>query len=144
MSSNITTMPAASPIQTQGLHHLGLSVADIHACSEFFCRELNFIEVGEIPDYPARFVSDGTIMLTLWQVHSPETVPAFDRHHTIGLHHFALKVADKTALNTLHQHLSSLADVSIEFAPEPLRDGPLQHMMCSIPGGLRVEFITAA
>ena len=29
----------------------------------------------------------------------------------------------------------------VEFAPEPLNDGPVRHMMCRIPGGLRVEFI---
>ena len=31
-----------------------------------------------------------------------------------------------------------------ELAPEPLGDGPTQHMMCSIPGGIRTEFIAPA
>ena len=31
--------------------------------------------------------------------------------------------------------------VEIEFAPEALNNGRPQHMMCSIPGGIRVEFI---
>ncbi len=29
----------------------------------------------------------------------------------------------------------------MEFAPEPLGGGPAKHMMCAIPGGIRVEFI---
>ena len=32
----------------------------------------------------------------------------------------------------------------IGFAPEPLGDGPTQHMMCYIPGGIRMEFIALA
>ena len=35
-------------------------------------------------------------------------------------------------------------DVAIEFAPEPLNGGPTQHLMCNIPGGIRVEFIAPA
>jgi hypothetical protein len=32
-------------------------------------------------------------------------------------------------------------EVAIEFAPEALNGGPTQHLMCKIPGGIRVEFI---
>ena len=31
--------------------------------------------------------------------------------------------------------------VEIEFAPEALLDGALKHLMCNIPGGVRVEFV---
>jgi hypothetical protein len=57
------------------------------------------------------------------------------------LHHFALQVADVEALTHLHQRLAQLEDVTLEFAPEPLSGTPIQHMMCWIPGGLRVEFL---
>lgn len=125
---------------TQGLHHLGLTVPDIAETAEFFVGQLNFNVVGERPDYPAIFVSDGTTMLTLWQAADPATAVAFDRHRNVGLHHFALKVANQEALAKLHKRLAALKNIDIEFAPEALGKLPAVHMMCRIPGGLRVEF----
>ncbi len=61
----------------------------------------------------------------------------------IGLHHLALKVASTDALQTLHGKLQDANDVEIEFAPESLGGGPVKHMMTTIPGGIRVEFIAA-
>ena len=129
--------------KTQGIHHLGLTVKDIHETSGFFCDQLGFEVVGEKPDYPAIFVSDGTIMLTLWQAKNDSPAVLFDRHHNIGLHHFALKVADRRALESLYTELESQAGVNIEFKPEPLGQTSIMHMMCTIPGSIRLEFITA-
>lgn len=129
--------------RTQGIHHLGLTVKDVHETSSFFCKQLSFKVVGEKPDYPAIFVSDGTIMLTLWQAKSDSPTVSFDRHHNIGLHHFALKVADHETLETLYVGLEGNNGVDIEFKPEPLGQSGIMHMMCTIPGGIRVEFITA-
>jgi hypothetical protein len=39
--------------------------------------------------------------------------------------------------------LKATDGVKFEFAPEPLLGGPTKHMMCAIPGGIRVEFIAA-
>lgn len=129
---------------TQGIHHLGLTVKDIHETSRFFCDQLGFEIVGEKPDYPAVFVSDGTVMLTLWQAMGDRSAISFDRHHNIGLHHFALKVATRETLAVLYANLEHHAGVSIEFMPEPLGQTEIMHMMCTIPGGIRVEFITAS
>ena len=63
-----------------------------------------------------------------------------DRTNVIGLHHLALTVASDS-LDTLYERLQGTTDVSIEFAPEPLGDMPVRHMMCNIPGGIRVEFL---
>ena len=35
-------------------------------------------------------------------------------------------------------------DVTIEFAPEPLAGGPARHLMCRIPGNIRLELIAPA
>jgi hypothetical protein len=43
----------------------------------------------------------------------------------------------------LHAELAARRDAAIEFAPEPLGDTPLRHMMCRGPGGIRLEFIAA-
>ena len=126
---------------TQGVHHIGLTVPSLNETKEFFLNVLGFKQVGEKPAYPAVFISDGTIMITLWQATNPEMAIKFDRHNNIGLHHIALAVPDVERLNTLHQRLIEIESVAIEFKPEPLGDGPTQHMMCAIPGGVRVEFI---
>ncbi|MEZ5528717.1 MAG: VOC family protein [Porticoccaceae bacterium] len=125
---------------TKGIHHLGLTVRDIKQTSDFFKKQLNFIEVGGDPSYPSVFISDGTVMLTLWQAKDPDSATPFDRHHNIGLHHFALAVGDAAALEQLHRQLAGVDGVNFEFSPEPLGQTHFNHMMCTIPGGLRVEF----
>ena len=47
------------------------------------------------------------------------------------------------ALEAVHGQLARREDVSIEFAPESLGGGPIRHMMCRIPGNIRIEFIGA-
>lgn len=130
--------------KTQGAHHIGLTVPDIHATRDFFVDVLGYSVVGERPAYPAVFVSDGTTMLTLWQATDPANAVPFDRKSVIGLHHLALKVPDHEALEALGKALSTTNGVEIEFAPEPLGETSLRHLMCTIPGGIRVEFIAAA
>ena len=129
---------------TQGAHHIGLTVPDLAKTRAFFLDTLGFSQVGEVPDYPAVFLSDGTTMFTLWQAENPETAIAFERKNVIGLHHIALKVEDADALDALHDKLKATDGVEIEFAPESLGGGPTPHMMCFIPGGIRMEFIAPA
>lgn len=126
---------------TQGAHHIGLTVPNIDVTRDFFVDVLEFRQVGEVPDYPAYFLSDGTLLLTLWQAADPAHATPFDRKTNIGLHHFALKVDGLDALNAMHDTLSQTDGVEIEFAPEPLGGGPTQHMMVYIPGGIRMELI---
>ncbi len=125
---------------TNGVHHIGLTVPNLEKTRIFFLETLGYEQVGEVPDYPAVFLSDGSIMITLWQASNPAKAVPFDRKNVIGLHHLALTV-DTDALDTLHERLQGTADVDIEFAPEPLGDMPVRHMMCNIPGGIRVEFL---
>ena len=125
--------------QTQGVHHIGLTVADPEITAEFFIRLLGWSEVRRDPQYPAIYITDGILMITLWQVKSDHPV-AFDRKQNIGLHHVALTVEDFTTLDDIHNRLSE-HQISIEFAPETLRNGPARHMMCHEPGGVRIEFI---
>lgn len=126
---------------TQGVHHVGLTVLNLERARAFFLDTLGFRQVGAKPEYPAVFVSDGQILITLWQAAEPEQALPFDRRNHIGLHHLALRIADRAVLDALHARLVNTADVAIEFAPEPLGGGPSHHMMCAIPGGIRVEFI---
>ena len=126
---------------TQGAHHVGLTVPDLAVTKAFFLETLGFTQVGEKPDYPAVFVSDGTVMITLWQAKDPSSAVAFDRKNVIGLHHIAFKVESADALAGLHDKLKATDGVEIEFAPESLGGGDVRHMMCNIPGGIRVEFI---
>ncbi len=126
---------------TRGVHHVGLTVPDLAAARSFFLEALHYQQLGEVPDYPAVFLSDGGTMITLWQAEDSESAAPFDRKRVIGLHHVSLAVDNEVALKDLHQRLERRDDVEIEFAPEPLGGGPTQHMMTLIPGGIRVEFI---
>jgi catechol 2,3-dioxygenase-like lactoylglutathione lyase family enzyme len=129
---------------TQGIHHVGLTVPDLAAARRFFVEQLGHRELGGMPDYPAVFVGDGAVMITLWQVKDPSQAVPFDRTRNIGLHHLARAVEGQTALDTLYERLRGVADVEMEFAPELLGGGPTRHMMVRIPGGIRVEFIAKA
>ena len=129
---------------TQGAHHIGLTVPNLAETRAFFLNTLGFSQAGEVPDYPAVFLTDGSVMITIWQAENPDTAVAFDRKNVIGLHHFALKVGNADSLDVLHDKLKITDGVEIEFAPEPLGGGPTRHMMCSIPGGIRTEFIAPA
>ena len=128
---------------TAGAHHVGLTVPDLDAARAFFVDALGFEQVGAVPDYPAAFVSDGAIMITLWQAEDPANAVPFDRRANIGLHHLALRVGDPAALENLGRELGTRDDLEIEFEPEALGDSGLKHMMCRIPGNIRLELIAA-
>jgi len=126
---------------TKGSHHIGLTVPDLAATRNFFINTLGYDQVGEVPDYPAVFVSDGTLWITLWQAQDPSNAVPFDRKNNIGLHHLALIVENHEALNALNERLQNTEDVEIEFTPQQLM-GDVKHMMVYIPGGIRVEFLS--
>jgi catechol 2,3-dioxygenase-like lactoylglutathione lyase family enzyme len=127
---------------TCGLHHVGLAVPDLVAATGFFCDALGWWEVGRNEQYPAAFVSDGSVTLTLWLVSDPTTAVAFDRRANVGLHHLALTVDDEAALDVTFARVSRHPDVSIEFAPGPTRPGShRKHFICAMPGGIRLEFV---
>lgn len=124
---------------TQGAHHIGVTVSKLEESAAFFTKLLGWKEVKRRDDYPAIFVSDGNIMVTLWK-NKEEPPSGFDKNRNVGLHHVAFKVESESALNKLYGKLSD-ANVPIEFSPELLGKGPAMHMMCYEPSGIRVEFI---
>lgn len=132
-----------SNAKTQGAHHVGLTVPDIAEARAFFVEALGFEQVGEVPEYPAVFVSDGSVMITLWQAADPATAIPFDRRRNLGLHHLALRVAGESDLAALAAELDARHDTDIEFPPEALGATTLRHMMCRIPGNIRLELIAA-
>lgn len=129
---------------TCGVHHVGLTVSRLEDSAAFFTGLLGWREVRRDPEYPAVFVSDGSTLVTLWQVNDPEHAPAFDWKNHLGLHHLALAVDSPERLEALYGILAEADGVRIEFAPEPLRGGPAMHMMCYEPSGIRVELIYPA
>ncbi|NQZ30253.1 MAG: VOC family protein [Oceanospirillaceae bacterium] len=126
---------------TKGLNHLGLSVKDLNKTSAFFVELLGWQQSGLDLTYPRCAVSDGALKLTLWQVQNPAEVADFSRRKHLGLHHLALEMSSEQALDALYDQAKVYPGVSIEFAPEWLGAGPRKHMMCTEPGGLRIEFI---
>ena len=125
---------------TQGIDHIGLAVHNLADTRDFFIECLGWNLVGERPAYPAAFVSDGHVILTLWQVTNQDKLVAFDRKTNVGLHHLALRVGSEEALNDIFARVSAWPGVVAEFAPENLGEGPKRHAMVYEPGGIRLEF----
>ena len=143
MSTELTTEMATelpAGFATLGIDHIGLTVQDLEVTRDFFVDCLGWKQVGEKPDYPAAFVSDGNLVLTLWQVQDESNRVDFDRKANIGLHHLAIRVGSEDALNALYSRVSTWAGVRIEFAPEPVGRGAKRHTMIYEPGGIRLEF----
>lgn len=123
---------------TIGVHHIGLAVSRLEESAEFFTKLLGWEEVKRRDDYPAIFVKDDALMITLWQTQTEDPVK-FDRKKNVGLHHLALRVKSKEAL---FQTLDVLKanQIEIEFEPALIREGPSMHMICYDPSGIRIEF----
>jgi catechol 2,3-dioxygenase-like lactoylglutathione lyase family enzyme len=124
---------------TAGLDHLGLTVRNLAQTREFFKDCLGWKVVRENPDYPMAIVTDGQIVLTLWQAKT-EPLVEFNRKSNVGLHHLALKVKDEATFNLVFERASEWPGVRVEFSPEPLGTGPKRHTMLYEPGGIRLEF----
>jgi len=130
---------------TCGADHIGLTVPDLDAARQFFTQALGFDVVGGRPDYPAVFVSDGSITVTLWRALDPANAAPFDRKAHIGLHHLALRVVDDAALVKVYDRVRAHPSVTIEFAPIPVRpESAIRHFMFAMPGGIRIEMRGAA
>jgi len=144
MSQTATEKGESQQAITKGIHHLALNVKDLPTTLNFFEETLGFKKVGEMADYPAAFVSDGQIMIALFQTQNSQDAVDFDRKNNIGLHHFSLALQSLEELDQLNNKLSAAEGVTIEFPPEDLHGGPTKHMMCTEPGGIRIEFIVPA
>lgn len=131
---------AQEPTLTTGFNHIGLTVSDLDLSTRFFVEALGWKQVGGDPDYPAKFVSDGNMFITLWQVEDPAKAIKFDRKNNIGLHHLAITVASFEALDTLYARIKAFEGVEVEFSPELAYGGPGKHMMIREPSGNRLEF----
>jgi lactoylglutathione lyase len=100
---------------------------------------LNFKVTGRDENYPAVFMSNGEMSLTLWQ--TDENSIEFNRKLNVGLHHLAIQVTSFEALEELHKALQKHPGVVIEFAPEFAYGGPAKHMMIREPSGNRLELV---
>ncbi len=124
---------------TQGAHHIGLTVSKLEESANFFVSLLGWKEVRRNEEYPAVYVSDGTMMVTLWTI-KEQPSNQFNKNRNVGLHHVAFQVGNENDLNDIHEKLIT-NEIQIEFSPELLGQGPAKHLMCYEPSGIRVEFI---
>ena len=133
--------PKPGPV-TAGAHHLGLTVPNLNQAVDFFVMTLGFELLEERPAYPAAFVSDGTIMLTLWQAQIDPPTP-FDRKKNLGLHHFALRLRPGVSLEDAAARVAAHEAVDLEFSPEPIGTGPYRHIMFKFADAFRMEIVGA-
>lgn len=134
-------IPAAHATQepTGGVDHIGLSVSDLTASTNFFVDVLGFKIFGEDAKYPAVFLTNEKMRLTLWQTN--EDAIQFNRKTNVGLHHLAIRVTSFDALDALYVTIQKMPSVIIEFSPELSYGGPAKHMMVREPSGNRIELI---
>ena len=130
-----------NPVKIGDVDHIGLAVKNLEVTLQFFTDDLGFELAGRDEGYPSAFVVNDHVMVTLWQVKTPSESVPFDRRKNIGLHHLALRVDSEADLNQLYEQLKKVEGVRIEFAPEPLGNSAIKHMMLYEPGGIRLEFI---
>ena len=127
-----------NPPITNGTHHIGLTVSRLEESAAFFVGLLGWKEVRRNTEYPAIFVSDGNIMVTLWAAKEQPPIE-FNKNKNVGLHHVAFQVGSEAILNSLYENLKD-NKIQIEFGPEVLGTGPAKHMICYEPSGIRIEF----
>lgn len=125
---------------TAGISHVGLSVSDLEASYKFF-QVLGFNKVGGSESYPSYFISDGSSLITLWQT-DPNPTP-FNRRTNVGLHHLAIKVSSREALDAAYCLIKDVEGVRTDgegaFPPSELTGTPLTHTIVYEPSGNRIE-----
>lgn len=121
---------------TKGVNHIGLTVSNLEESAGFFTDLLGWKVVKRRSDYPAIFVSDGYIMITLWLEKSKNFIP-FDRKSNIGLHHLAIEVESDEMLSLVYNTIKN-AMIEIESGPTVIDSA--KHFFCIEPSGIRVEF----
>lgn len=124
-----------------GVHHVGLSVLNLEESEEFFVKHLGFEVFKRDSEYPAVFLKNTEVVITLWRVKNPGEAIKFNRKGNVGLHHLALSVDSFESLQSIYKKMKSIKNVKIEFSPELLGAGPAKHMMMYEPSGNRIEFI---
>ena len=125
---------------TSGISHIGLSVESLEKTFDGFFAKLGFKQVGGDPNYPSKFITDGKVMVTLWQLNKNDDKNDFNRKKNVGLHHIAFKVDSKEKLDSTYNIVKDLKDVKIEFKPQEIKELKWWHFMCYEPSGIRVEF----
>ena len=129
-------------VRTAGFSHVGLSVLSLNDTYNFFDK-LGWEQIGGDEKYPAKFISDGESIITLWQIPSKgfwQKPTLFDRKKNVGLHHIALKVDTKEELYNLYEKVKQIDGAKIEFEPQEIPGFGWWHFMCYEPSGIRVEF----
>ncbi|MEK0338550.1 MAG: VOC family protein, partial [Nitrosopumilus sp.] len=101
---------------TKGAHHIGLTVTKLEESATFFTSLLGFKEVRRDDGYPAIFISDGKVMVSLWKNKEEPSIP-FNKNRNIGLHHVAFVVEKERDLTHIYEKLVK-NKIIIEFPPE--------------------------
>ncbi len=109
---------------TCGVLHFGLTVPDLDLARAFICGVLGFDEVGGVPAYPSIFVSDGTILLTLWRAADRST-----RQYSACT--ISRSPWDDDALEAAWAKVSAHPKLVVDVAPGPIRAGSATcHSSC--------------
>jgi glyoxylase I family protein len=125
---------------TPVIHHVGLSVRDIEASTDWYVRVLGLAVVAEIPE-PAPMVilmSDRGQAIDLREDPAVEPHP-FSQAHA-GLDHVGFVVADRAELQMWEQRLAEHGVTRSPVVPSPFGE----HLNFRDPDGIPLEFFLPA
>ncbi|MCH8010800.1 MAG: VOC family protein [Candidatus Marinimicrobia bacterium] len=100
---------------SKGTHHIGLTVTKLEESATFFTSLLGWKEVRRDDGYPAIFISDGKVMVSLWKNNEEPSIP-FNKNRNIGLHNVAFVVEKERDLTHIYEKLVK-NEIRIEFPP---------------------------
>ena len=116
---------------TQGAHHIGLTVPDLSQTRSFFIDALGFSQVGEVADYPAVFLSDGTTIEVWARAGSPSRFRQRSRSCGLSRSKAATSSPECVAVVsvTIGSAMGPWAEVRLEHEPSRKYTGVAQNTM---------------
>ena len=89
-------------------------------------------DVRRDAEYPAAFLTNGDVIVTLWRATDPTKASPFDRKKNVGLHHLAFQV------DNIYETCQKLMDGGVTINRPP-RDGYMAFVRS--PDNISVELL---
>ena len=135
---------------TTGIHHISITVNNFDVSKEFYTKLFGYLG-GQVlmemrgpphkhPDGRMMLFAFGTFMIGVWEAAPENRDKVFDRY-SVGLHHFALAVESRAAIDEVHRLL--VADgVNILDTPAEYPYAPGYYaVFFTDPDGIKLELL---
>ncbi|MDC0723717.1 VOC family protein [Nannocystis bainbridge] len=133
-----------------GIHHVSITVNDYERSRAFYTRLFELLGgqvVMDVVGAPHKhegcrmmLLAAGAFMLGVWEAAPEHRGRAFDRY-SVGLHHFAIAVESRAAIDEVHRRLVD-AGVEILDAPAEYPYAPGYYaVFFNDPDGIKLELV---